>query len=392
MRLLIAFDKFKESMTARQACEAAAQVLTEIGVPESEIEVAPLTDGGEGFCEILTLLAEGCLHEVEVTGPLGEQRAAPWGEVQLEALPQAAREQLELPATGTLGIIEMARASGLELVPAYKRSPWETTTRGTGELLQAAVQAGVDAVLLGIGGSATNDCGLGALEALGLVQTDKSGKVLSPSRPGDWPRVVAFAGQLPVDLPALRIACDVNNPLLGSNGATAIYGPQKGLKSDDYKRLEALMESQARRLCAFCERDTALMERPGAGAAGGVGFGLMAGCGAQLVPGFPLVSAWLDLEAKVARADVVLTGEGRFDKSSLQGKGPGSVIEAASQAGKPVSVFAGKLESDAAESLTGFGQGITPEGMPLKEAFRRAPELLAAAVDEWARTSGGLVR
>ncbi len=383
MRVLLAFDKFKESMTAREACEAAARGLAGAS---TEVEHAPLTDGGEGFCEILTVLTDGTLEEVTVTGPLKERRKAPFGVVALEKIPAAARGLLNVPDAGRLGLVEMATASGLEMVPPERRSPWDTTSRGTGELIAAVAEAGVEALLLGIGGSATNDCGLGALEALGLELLAGEGRTLSCATPGDWARVERLGGVLSERLPALRIACDVSNPLLGPNGATAIYGPQKGLKPEDFERLEGLMQLQAERLCGLCGKDTALMTLPGAGAAGGIGFGLMTAFGAELVPGFDVVSAWLDLATKVDRADLVVTGEGRFDPSSLQGKGPGSVIEAARQAGKPVAVFAGKLEPEAVVALEGYSAAISPREMPLPEALRRGSELLEASVAEWARS------
>ncbi|MGF1450066.1 MAG: glycerate kinase [Opitutales bacterium] len=388
MRILLAFDKFKESMTAREACAAAARAIEESrGGDSVEIEQAPLTDGGEGFCEILTTLANGKLKEVEVTGPLKAKRRAPFGVTAFGNVPAAAQALLKVsPDTAQLGIVEMARASGLERVPPEQRNPWETTSRGTGELIAAATQAGVDAILLGIGGSATNDCGLGALEALGLELQDGEDRPMACTSPGDWDRMARLGGTLDARIPELRIACDVSNPLLGPNGSTAIYGPQKGLKPEDYERLEGLMAVQAGRLCTAFGKDPSLMDLPGAGAAGGIGFGLMAACGAELVPGFDLVSTWLDLETKVARAHLILTGEGRFDPSSLQGKGPGSVIEAARKAGKPVAVFAGKLEPEAVAALEGFSAAISPKAMPLPEALRRGPELLAASVAAWRRS------
>ncbi|MDB6113813.1 MAG: Glycerate kinase [Lacunisphaera sp.] len=366
MRVLIAFDKFKDALTARQACEIAAAALR-ARHPDWSLELCPLTDGGEGFCETLTIAAHGQLDYVEVSAPRGGPIRAPIGYVKAALLAPAVCAQFNLPPTGTLAVIGLASASGLELLPAGRRDPWQTTSRGTGEQIRAAARSGASAILLGIGGSATNDLGLGALAALGL-------EFAETPVPAVWPKIKRLAGR--VEVPPIFIACDVTNPLLGLHGATATFGPQKGLSPADVPRLEAEMACMARLLCEACHRPLSLAELPGTGAAGGISFGLMIAANAKLVPGFELVSAWLDLGARLAAADLVITGEGRFDATSLAGKGPGSLVREAQRLGKAAHIFAGSLGVPA----DGVHHAITPPGLPLTEALPRSAQLLAAAV------------
>jgi glycerate kinase len=179
-------------------------------------------------------------------------------------------------------------------------------------------------------------------------------------------------------VPPIRIACDVTNPLLGARGAAAIYGPQKGLRAADFQRLDHETARLAMLVCGYAGKPDTLMELPGAGAAGGISFGLMAVAGAELLPGFDLVSAWLDLDARLAAADLVITGEGRFDESSLSGKGPGAVAARALALGKPVHVFAGQVTAANRDRLS--LHAITPPGTPLERALQAASSNLAATV------------
>lgn len=388
MRVLLAFDKFKDSLTAPAACEHAAVALR-AKHPDWTLDLCPLADGGEGFCDILTQAAGGVVETHVVAGPRGAMTPAGIGFVPLAKIPRAARESLQLGAvTGSdesaaVAVIEMAAASGLALLSQELRDPWQAHTTGTGELIRlAAGRPGVAAILLGVGGSATNDLGLGALGSLGMKFLTASGEPVSPPVPNAWDRIARLAGELPAKLPPIRIACDVTNPLLGARGASATYGPQKGLRAADVTRLDHECARLALMLCAYFKQSDALMDAPGAGAAGGISFGLMAAAQARLLPGFELVSAWLDLEAKLAAADLVITGEGRFDDTSLAGKGPGAVAARALALGKPVQVFAGAVAAGAATGKTpGLTlNAITPAGMPLAQALREAPELLRTAV------------
>jgi glycerate 2-kinase len=383
MRALLAFDKFKDALTAPEACATAAHVLR-ARHPDWTLDVCPLADGGEGFSDILTAAVGGRMIASTVTGPREAPVQATMGMAALEKIPAAARALLDLPATSPLpagamvAVIELATASGLALLAPEERNPWHATTRGTGELIQMAVELGARAIVLGIGGSATNDLGLGALTALGLQGRTGNGRLIDPPVPARWPDIARFVGGVRPNLPPIRIACDVSNPLLGPQGAAAIYGPQKGLRPADRSRLEHESARLALMLCQHCSQPDNLMDVAGAGAAGGIGFGLMVAAGARLVPGFELVSAWLDLDARIAAADLVITGEGRFDDSSLSGKGPGAVAARAVALGKQAHVFAGKV------TATGVGaislHAITPPDIPLERALPETRTNLAAAV------------
>lgn len=386
MRALLAFDKFKDALSAAEACERAAAALRSVR-PDWELDLCPLTDGGEGFAEILTTAAGGTIRRAWVTGPRGERVEARYGWVAARRIPAAARRLLDLPAVETLAVIEMAQASGLALLSAADRDPWLTTSVGTGELMRLAATDGAEAILLGVGGSATNDLGLGALAALGVEARTASGAALSPPVPATWEHLATLAGTA-VRLPPVRIACDVTNPLLGPTGATAVYGPQKGLQAADFARLEAQAARVAARVCAHFGQPEDLAARPGAGAAGGITFGLMAATGAQLLPGAAFVSAWLDLDRRLAAADLLLTGEGRFDESSLSGKGPGAVAAQALAAGRSVHVFAG-----AVAPLPGrpglHTHALSPPGLPLAQALAETGWRLDAAVRAALGPEGG---
>ena len=390
MRALLAFDKFKDALSAPQACALAAGSLR-ARQPDWTLDLCPLTDGGEGFCEILTQALGGTFEAHTVTGPRGEPVVARLGFVPLALIPATARRLLDLPDSqlsalnsqlprdARVAVVEMAAASGLALLAPEARDPWLTSTTGTGELIRLAARPGVAAILLGLGGSATSDLGLGALAALGLNFVSATGELIDPPSPSRWPEITRLDGRLPADLPPLRIACDVANPLLGPNGAAAIYGPQKGLRPADLRRLDNEAARLALLLCTHSAKPDALMDVPGAGAAGGISFGLMAAASAQLISGFDLVSAWLDLDSRLAAADLVLTGEGRFDASSLSGKGPGALAARAAALGKPVHVFAGAITAAPVPGLT--LHAITPPGTPLPAALRAAATNLTATVD-----------
>ncbi len=391
MRVLIAFDKFKGALGAPEACEVVAAVLRRAR-PSWELDVAPLADGGDGFCRILTQAAGGVLREEQVSTTLfsssapAEARAVPLGWVELERLPAAARRRLELPASARrLALVEMAAVNGLAQLPPAQRDVWRSSTRGTGELIARAASAGADAVLLGVGGSATSDLGLGALAALGWRFEDRTGAAVDPPLPSLWPRIAHIAGATPA-LPPLRIACDVQNPLLGPDGAAAIYGPQKGLQPADLPRFEAEAERLARLVCAHARRELDVLQQPGAGAAGGIAFGLAVGANARLVAGFELVAEWLELSTRLARADLVISGEGRFDATSLAGKGPGTLAREATRRARRCVIFAGSVEDALAPGAGVELQAISPAQLPLEAALRSTPEHLSRAVENWLAT------
>jgi glycerate kinase len=388
MRVLVALDKFKEALAAPEACRAVVAGLREVR-PGWICDPCPLTDGGDGFLAALTAGKNADLRHALVAGPLGQPVSAAWARVSPEAVPGAVRRWLALPANAPLAVVEMAACSGLALVPRETRDVWRASSRGVGELIAAAEAAGAGGILLGVGGSATNDLGLGALAALGFRFLDGDGAEIADLAPAQWPRIVRIEPPMAVAprLPPIWIACDVDNPLLGPRGATHTYGPQKGLSAARASELEEEMRRMAALLAEACGIAPAQLDRPGGGAAGGITAGLVAGLGARVVPGFSLVSEWLGLEERIAVADLVITGEGRFDATSLQGKGPGGVARLALDRGKRVLVLAGSVSLP--EPPPGLRlRAITPPSMPLTEALPRTGELLAAAARDFAATSG----
>lgn len=385
MHILAAFDKFKDAMSADRACDAALTgALAALGEPLT-LTRAPLTDGGEGFCPILTAAANGYIEYHKVCGPIGEEVEAPLGWVELERIPESARKHFGAK-NGKLAIIEMASAAGLEQVPNAQRHPGHCTTRGVGELIRIAVAEEASAILLGIGGSATSDLGLGALEALGL-EFCPSGQVT----PAQWGAITQIEGSIELDVPPIYIACDVENPLLGAQGAAAVYGPQKGLTPDEIEAFDDASARVAKLLCAFFNQPESRLQVPGSGAAGGIGFGLNVAFEAQYLPGFELVTAWLDLVSKIQEADLILTGEGKFDTSSLAGKGPYALLAAAYSSDTSAILLAGLAEEEAAQIARERFPGtavysITPEGTPLPQALKFAPEFLTQKVTEVLQT------
>lgn len=262
-------------------------------------------------------------------------------------------------------------------MPRAQRDPWRTTSRGTGELILAATQARVSAIFLGVGGSATHDVGLGALSALGLTAQTMDGVVIANPVPETWASLAKLDGVLTAGLPPIYIATDVANPLMGTLGAANVFAPQKGMRPEDFTRLEYMTGRVAALLCGLSGKHPLLCETPGCGAAGGLAFGLHCAADARLVPGYDFVAAWLGLEERLAAADVVITGEGSFDSSSLQGKGPGELVRRALDLGKSVHVFAGQVKATA-PGLS--ARAISPAGCDLATALRAAPANLAASV------------
>jgi len=396
MRVLIAFDKFRGSLTAREACATAVHTLGALH-PDWELDACPLTDGGEGFADILTRAASGSIDEIRVSGPRGGPVLAPVGMVPAGGIPKAALSLLDLPdgvsGTAPVAVVDMAAASGLSLIPPGLRDPWRASSRGTGELMMAAARRGAAAIVLGVGGSGTHDLGLGALGALGLGFLGPEGRPMADPVPENWPGLSGFAGDVSIPMPPVRIACDVSNPLLGERGAAAVFAPQKGLLPADLRRLESETKRIAGMLCGHCGAPTGRADEPGSGAAGGLAFGLMIAARARLLPGFPLVSAWLGLDARLAASDLVLTGEGRFDAGSLGGKGPGALAARAAALGTPVHIFAGEVEDGVRLYSVPHAAGgtlynltpaslhaITPAGSAPEQALREAAENLAAAI------------
>lgn len=389
MKILVAFDKFKGSLSAADACQITSQTLLSLS-PAADLEEAPLTDGGEGFVELLTRPAGGEIRRCHVTGPLGKPTEASFGLVSIENLPPATRDILRLPTQGTLAVVEMAQASGLQLLPANERDPWKTTTRGTGELLQKAAAANPMAIVVGLGGSATHDLGLGALQALGLkAEFDSTPNNTGPHQPdlspAIWTKVQRFVDGFECRLPPLWIASDVDNPLLGPRGAATVFAPQKGLRPADLEALEKETARMANLLCEHFHQDPNTLSAPGSGAAGGIGTGLRLACGARITSGFSLVRAWFDLDRKLSQADFILTGEGCFDESSLEGKGPGVVVKRAQAERKNCLVLAGRIdlpkEVQKEFSCCRFLE-ISPRELPTEQAMAAGKQLLENCIRE----------
>jgi glycerate kinase len=363
MRILIASDKFKGSLSAPQVAGVLRRVL-ERGLPGVVCDLCPIADGGEGTVEAMTTALGGQRVETATLDAQGRALRATYG------LVEAAGERL--------AVLEMSAASGLALVQDLPLEPATANTVGTGRMMQDALRQGAGRLVIGIGGSATNDAGTGMAAALGWSFLDDEGRAL-PCLPRDLDRlahIVPPASPLRV---AIQVACDVDNPLLGPQGCTRIYGPQKGVQ--DFAWHEARLE----RLAATVRRDLGVVaeDRPGAGAAGGLGYGLMVFCGAQLVSGFDLIASAIRLQERMAAADLVITGEGRLDAQTLHGKGPVGVAQMARALGKKVAAFAGSVEdTPALRAQFDLARAIKPETLPLPEAIARAEELLERAVME----------
>jgi glycerate kinase len=373
MKIIIAPDSFKGSLTAVQAAEAMAAGVRRVR-PDAEVVLLPLADGGEGTVESLVLATGGRRETLQVTGPLGEPVEAVWGRLGVAA---------GIPDGGT-AVVEMAAAAGLPLVPPARRDPRRTTTYGVGELLRLALDTGVTRIIVGLGGSATNDGGAGMMQALGVRFWDAAGKSLpEPITGGDLPRLAHIeAGSLArFAVIEIIIASDVTNPLLGPSGASAVYGPQKGADAGIVAELDAALAQYAVVLRRDLGRDVA--ERPGAGAAGGMGAGLMAFLDARMQSGIDLVLDAARFEERAAGADWLLTGEGRIDAQTLHGKTIAGVLRRCQPLGIPTVAFGGSVDDAASEQLAAFGLRaafpIVSGPMLLEDAMRNGDALLTQA-------------
>ncbi|WP_286783947.1 glycerate kinase [Leclercia sp. UBA1284] len=329
MKIVIAPDSYKESLSALAVATAIEQGFCEI-FPTAEYVKLPVADGGEGTVEAMVAATQGEIVHVRVTGPLGESVEGFYGR-------SGDKES---------AFIEMAAASGLELVAPSQRNPLKTTSWGTGELIRHALDAGVNHIIIGIGGSATNDGGAGMVQALGAKLLNAQGEPIGPG--GE-----ALENISRIDISGLDkrlvgcridVACDVTNPLTGKEGATAVFGPQKGATPEMIARLDKALEHYAQVIARDLDIDVLSLE--GGGAAGGMGAALYAFCGAHLRQGIEIVTDALDLDRQVADADLVITGEGRIDSQTIHGKVPVGVAKIAKRYNKPVIGIAGSLTAD----------------------------------------------
>lgn len=360
MRFLLALDKFKGSLTAKQASQAVLRGLRRAGLT-TEAKVCPIADGGEGFTDAVVTAIGGEWKEMMVSDAQGRRIPAKYALIQRDGK--------------RLAVMEMSAASGLALVSDLPLDPRTASTRGTGEMMLHALESGAQRILVGIGGSATNDGGTGMASVLGYQFLDENEQLLK-NMPAELEQVhrIAKEHRIPCEV---AVACDVTNPLLGEHGATRVYGPQKGVK--DFAFFEARLE----KLADLVKRDLGCDHRnlPGAGAAGGLGFGLLSFCGAELHCGFDLVAEITGLEENIKSADIVITGEGKLDGQTLHGKGPMGVARMARAAGKRVIGIGGMIDDhqelrDAFDALW----PVKPEHLSVKEAIARASELLEEAV------------
>jgi glycerate kinase len=336
MKIIIAPDSFKESLTAPEVAEQIAAGFREV-FPAADYRLLPLADGGEGTVAALVAANSGRIVPVKVTGPLGTQVDAFYG----------------VSGDGRTAIVEMAAASGLTLVPAALRNPLLTTSYGTGELILHALDADLRHFLIGIGGSATNDCGAGMLQALGASLLDQNGHEVGfgGGRLGSVVRVDLNKLDSRLAECRIEVACDVDNPLTGAKGASAVFGPQKGATAE----MVALLDENLAHFAGLLEREMGqvVSDRPGAGAAGGLGAALLA-LQAKLRPGIELISDLIDMEGTMQGACLVITGEGRIDGQTVYGKAPIGVARLAKRYGIPVIGIAGSL-GDGAEQVHEHG-------------------------------------
>ena len=368
MKVVIAPQTFKGSISALRAAQAMKEGVHRV-LSDAVVSLVPVADGGDGTLETLVEGSEGEIRASRVTGPLGEQVEAPWGAM----------------GEGETAVIEMARSSGLALVPVEKRDPLTTTTYGLGELIGHAMDAGFRKFIIGIGGSATNDAGAGMAQALGVRLLDKEGRGLPFGG-------AALARLERIDMSGLdpraresdfAVACDVNNPLTGPEGASAVYGPQKGATPEMVTQLDGALAH----LTAVVKRDIGaeINDVSGAGAAGGLGGGMIAFLNGRLRTGVDIVLNTVGLEHHLQGAGLVITGEGCLDFQTVYNKAPIGVARMAKAQGIPVIAISGSLGERYVEVHKhgiDAAMAITSAPMALEESSERAAELIAGATEE----------
>jgi len=355
MIFVLAPDSFKESLTALEACDAMESGIKKV-CPNATCIKVPMADGGEGTMRTLIAATGGTIFPQTVTGPLGNKITGEYG----------------ILGDGKTGIVELASASGLHLVPPEKRNPLLTTTYGTGELIKAALAHGINKLIIGIGGSATNDGGVGLLQALGVKFLNETGQeigwgggALAHIRHIDLAGLITRNTEL-----SMEVACDVTNLLTGERGASRVYGPQKGATETMIAALDRGLEHYAAKIKEYLGKE--VKEIPGAGAAGGTGAGLLAFLDANLVKGIDLVITHSGLEEKIKSADYIFTGEGSMDRQTAYGKTISGIIALAQKYNKPVIGFAGKIADHEALYQLGITAlfGIIPSICTLEEALK----------------------
>ena len=371
MKIVIAPQGFKATITALEAARAIARGVT-AALPDAETVLAPVADGGDGTLNALVDGTGGRVFTSTVTGPLGQPVEAQWG----------------IMGDGQTAVIEMALASGLALVPQRRRNPRITTTAGTGEILKEALDRGFNRIIVGLGGSATNDGGAGLASALGVRFLDSSGNTLPPggSALTRLDRIETDGLHPGLAKATVIAATDVTNPLCGPDGASAVFGPQKGANPEMVQELDAALANYAHIVSRDLGRDVS--EQPGAGAAGGLGAGLMAFAGATLQSGIDMVCEVLGFDELLKGADLVITGEGRADHSTIFNKAPVGVARRAQAQGVPTVLMAGGLGPNY-EELYEHGLAavvcIADRPMNFDASLSRTAELLEASAERTMR-------
>ena len=368
MKIVIAPQSFKGSLTAKEVTDVI-NLSVKKNFPRSEVVKLPIADGGDGTLQTLVDATNGEIITSNVMDPLGRMIKAEWGSL----------------GNKTTAVIEMARASGLALLKSEELNPLKTTTYGTGQLIKEAIDFGHREIIVGIGGSATNDAGAGMASALGYNLLKKNGKIISMGSQeiGLISKIETSNVKINFSQYKIHVACDVNNPLCGGNGASYIYGPQKGATSEQVAFLDKSLFSFSK----VIEKDLKIRvsKVPGAGAAGGLGAGLMAFTGANLKPGIDIVFEALQVEKKIKDADLIITGEGQFDKSTIFDKAPIGIAKLGLKNKIPTVGLSGSI-GDGFELIHENGinaiTSIINKPMNIENAIENASVLLSQATDQ----------
>ncbi len=381
MRILIAPDKFKGALNAREVAENIAKGLRD-ALPDARIDIVPMADGGEGTAEAICEARGGSWLKCKAHDPLGREIEARYAWIK----------------DGKLAVMEMSEASGMRRLSESERDPVCATTFGVGEMILDAAGRGANEIIIGLGGSATNDGGFGMARALGFrfdyehppspgfgaASEQEQEKDRDRECVTDLVNLSRIEKPHDLNLPKIIAAVDVQNPLLGENGATRVFGPQKSASEDELNLLEQALTRLADLVAKEFGSD--YRDRPGAGAAGGLGFGLMSFCGATIRPGFDVVAEAVGLESKMKGVDIVITGEGSLDRQTLEGKTPAGVARLTRKLGKKVFAIAGRYDGNQqVHELFDEVYQLARSDMSEKEQMKRAGELLREKAREIAQ-------
>jgi glycerate kinase len=370
MRILIAPDKFKGSLSAREVAENIAEGLCG-ALSDVTIDVVPMADGGEGTAEAICEARSGSWLKCKAHDPIGREMDARYAWIE----------------RGKLVVMEMSEAAGMRRLSEDQRDPLRANTFGVGEMILDAANRAANKIIIGLGGSATNDGGWGMARALGFGfdYEHEQEQEKERERVADLAELKQIERPRDLKLPKIIAAVDVRNPLLGKNGATRVFGPQKGASKDELNALEWALTKLADVVANAFDFD--YRDKPGAGAAGGLGFGLMSFCGATIRPGFDVVAEAVALESKMKGVDLVITGEGSLDRQTLEGKTPAGVAGLARKLGKKVFAIVGRFEGEQqVHDLFDEVYQLSRQGMSEKEQMKRAGELLREKAQEIAKS------